>query len=34
MEEATEAYTQYVEEADDMPTPAALKYGVAPKELP
>ena len=28
MEEATEAYTEYVEEANEMPTPAALKYGV------
>ena len=28
MEETTETYTKYVEEADEMPTPAALKYGV------
>ena len=27
-EEATEAYTKYVEEADDAPTEVALKYSV------
>jgi hypothetical protein len=34
LEEAPEAYTKYVEEADETPTPAALKYGVVLKELP